>query len=312
MLRPVLYRRLPKPRRLFRHCRYQPYSPGSLASAFPWLSNNPDAASQRSRDHPSAGSKPTSTKAASPQTKTKFATYRAVQQGQRLRLEVRNKEQAPPTSSSSPKARLGPNGSQIDSMGRGLGTQLCLRARPPRARICEARQRRTGATTALSGSHGTQHIDEGSDPVSSFSKETAFSRLGRAFRRKSKTGSEMKADIGADLRSAPPLPAVPSNVARAKHQQTSLQIRSPRKRSRQAAAFPTRSHLTARPSMDIDAGGQDSTCHQRLRAEDVAADESRLGESASAMPPPKAQEPEEASTDTGLGQLHHGLGAENG
>ncbi|SJX60181.1 uncharacterized protein SRS1_11495 [Sporisorium reilianum f. sp. reilianum] len=176
------------------------YSPSSLANTFSWLSSNPDAASKRARVPPMPHGKPVSV-----QTKSDSPPIAQYSKGKGFGWNP-NKDQATPKSSS--KVRSGSGASQANSVGRGLGIKSTSELDLP-ARM---RSQRKGAPAPLRLSQDpiSLSIEEELKPRSNTSKgDSAFSRFGRAFRRKSKTGSDLKADFGASARDAPPLPNMP-------------------------------------------------------------------------------------------------------
>ncbi|CDU23753.1 uncharacterized protein SPSC_02382 [Sporisorium scitamineum] len=180
------------------------YSPGSLANTFPWLSSNPDAPPKRDRVPHASNSKPLS-----PQTKADSPPISQYSKGKGFGWNP-NKDQATPKSSS--KIRSGSGGSQVNSVGRGLGIKSTSELDLPE----RMRSQRKGAPAPprLSQDPISLSIEEELKPRSSTSKgDSAFSRFGRAFRRKSKTGSDLKADFSTTARDAPPLPKTPRTAS---------------------------------------------------------------------------------------------------
>lgn len=184
------------------------YTPGSLANTFPWLSSNPSAASRQDRASPSAqqaGHAPSKLDSppVSQYSKGKGFGYnpgedtRVTKSGSKLRAASGN-------------AKSNMHDTR-DSMGRGLGlkstSELDL---PERMR---SQRKAALAPPRLSQDPIAVSIEEELRPQASAPKnDSAFSRLGRAFRRKSKTGSDFRVDLSAESRDAPPLPKTPRRI----------------------------------------------------------------------------------------------------
>ena len=107
-----------------------------------------------------------------------------------------------------------PGSVSVDSAGRGLGfassSELDL---PERMRT---QRKGSLAPPRLSQDPISLSIEEELKPRSSSSSsksDSAFSRFGRAFRRKSKTGSDLRGDPGKDARDVPPLPKMPRKAS---------------------------------------------------------------------------------------------------
>ncbi|TKY90176.1 hypothetical protein EX895_000174 [Sporisorium graminicola] len=182
------------------------YSPGSLAHTFPWLSSNPDVTSRRDRAPFSPHSK-----AVSAHTKVDSPPVAQYSKGKGFGWNP-NKEHGSPKSSS--KIRTGSGASQVNSVGRGLGLKSTSELDLPE----RMRSQRKGAPAPprLSQDPISLSIEEELKPHSSTSKgESAFSRF---FRRKSKTGNDLKADFGSTARDAPPLPRIPHTAPSAASQ----------------------------------------------------------------------------------------------
>ncbi|KAJ9476959.1 Arf guanine nucleotide exchange factor SYT1 [Pseudozyma hubeiensis] len=176
------------------------YSPGSLSKAFPWLSGTSDTTPKRDLMSPPALSKPAPAKA-----KTDSPPVEQYSRGKGFGWNP-NKVHTTPKSSSKP--RLGSSTSYADLQNRGLGIKSSSELDLPE----RMRSQRKGAIAPprLSQDPMAFSIEEELQPRTSFSKgDSAFSRLGRAFRRKSKTGSDMKADFATKPPVVPPLPKTP-------------------------------------------------------------------------------------------------------
>ncbi|GAC96779.1 guanyl-nucleotide exchange factor [Pseudozyma hubeiensis SY62] len=176
------------------------YSPGSLAKTFPWLSGTSDTTPKRDVVASPALTKPVPAKA-----KTDSPPVEQYSRGKGFGWNP-NKVHTTPKSSSKP--RLGPSTSYADLQNRGLGIKSSSELDLPE----RMRSQRKGAIAPprLSQDPMAFSIEEELQPRTSFSKgDSAFSRLGRAFRRKSKTGSDMKADFATKPPVVPPLPKTP-------------------------------------------------------------------------------------------------------
>ncbi|SPC65164.1 uncharacterized protein UHOD_00236 [Ustilago sp. UG-2017b] len=187
------------------------YTPGFLANTFPWLSASQASPSRQSE------------------------TYERPTPPVQSRLAVQSKHDSPPVShyskgkgkgynpndqhkppKSSSKVRLTSNASKADtrqsrdSIGRGQGLTSSSELDLPE----RMRSQRKGAPAPPRLSQDPIAIsieEELKHNTSAQRNESAFSRLGRAFRRKSKSGSEFRADLGT-FRDLPPLPKTPRRI----------------------------------------------------------------------------------------------------
>lgn len=188
------------------------YTPGSLANTFPWLSTNPTGppAQLNLKEHtsPSMQSNLTS------QSTSDSPPVAQYSKGKGFGWNPHEDHKAPRSGS---RIRPAPSTSKMDArdnrdpLGRGLGFKSTSELDLPE----RMRSQRKGALAPprLSQDPTAISIEEELRPRAGANKhDSAFARLGRAFRRKSKTGSDLKADVGADARVAPPLPKAPRRV----------------------------------------------------------------------------------------------------
>ncbi|SPO20708.1 uncharacterized protein UTRI_00184 [Ustilago trichophora] len=185
------------------------YTPGSLANTFPWLSTNPSAASRQDRGSPAVQNRGIA------QIKLDSPPVSQYSKGKGFGFNPSEDHTAPKSSS---KIRPTPSSSKTDmrntkdSVTRGLSFQSSSELDLPE----RMRNQRKGALAPprLSQDPIAISIEDELRPRDSApaKNDSAFSRLGRAFRRKSKTGSDFKVDLGADARDVPPLPKTPRRV----------------------------------------------------------------------------------------------------
>ncbi|GAC73384.1 guanine nucleotide exchange factor [Moesziomyces antarcticus T-34] len=187
------------------------YTPGSLASTFPWLSSNPQSSSTHlvSRDRvlaPAQSSAQLQSHMDSPPNVSQYS------KGKGFGWNPNDQHRAPPKSASRLRTTTNTPRSEMrdtkDSIGRGLGfkstSELDL---PERMR---SQRKAALAPPRLSQDPIAISIEDELRPQPGVAKtDSAFSRLGRAFRRKSKTGSDLRVDLGSD---APPLPKTPRRM----------------------------------------------------------------------------------------------------
>ena len=184
------------------------YTPGSLANTFPWLSATSTAASKQGRGSPSTQNRAT----AEPKVDSPPVSLYSKGKGYGF-----NPSEEHTASKSASKLRLASSGPKADkrdakdAVGRGLGVKSSSELDLPE----RMRSQRKGALAPprLSQDPIAISIEEELRPRASAPKsDSAFSRLGRAFRRKSKTGNDLKVDLGADAHDAPPLPKTPRRM----------------------------------------------------------------------------------------------------
>ncbi len=187
------------------------YTPGSLASTFPWLSSNPQSSSTHlvSRDRvlaPAQSSAQLQSHMDSPPNVSQYS------KGKGFGWNPNDQHRAPPKSASRMRTTTNTPSSEMrgtkDSIGRGLGfkstSELDL---PERMR---SQRKAALAPPRLSQDPIAISIEDELRPQPGIAKtDSAFARLGRAFRRKSKTGSDLRVDLGSD---APPLPKTPRRM----------------------------------------------------------------------------------------------------
>ncbi|SPO19792.1 uncharacterized protein UTRI_00184_B [Ustilago trichophora] len=185
------------------------YTPGSLANTFPWLSTNPSAATRQDRASPAAQNRGVA------QAKMDSPPVSQYSKGKGFGFNPSEDHAVP-----KPGSRIRPTPSSsktdmrntTDSVSRGLGFQSSSELDLPE----RMRSQRKGALAPprLSQDPIAISIEDELRPRASApaKNDSAFSRLGRAFRRKSKTGSDFKVDLGADARDVPPLPKTPRRV----------------------------------------------------------------------------------------------------
>ncbi|KAJ1030472.1 hypothetical protein NDA16_001381 [Ustilago loliicola] len=187
------------------------YTPGSLASTFPWLSTNPASPSRRSETYERAT--PSAHSRLNVQSKLDSPPVSLYSKGKGYGYNPNEDHRAPRSGS---KIRLTSNASKADmresrdSIGRGHGLKSSSELDLPE----RMRGQRKGAPAPprLSQDPIAISIEEELKPNTNMPRnESAFSRLGRAFRRKSKSGTEFKADLGTS-RDLPPLPKTPRRV----------------------------------------------------------------------------------------------------
>lgn len=180
------------------------YSPSSLSRTFPWLSSTTDAASKRDR----VSSSPLYKHGIAP-IKTDSPPIEQYSRGKGFGWNP-NKDHATPKSASN--VRLGTSSSHPDVHSRGLGFKSSSELDLPE----RMRSQRKGAPAPprLSQDPIAFSIEEELRPHAHPSRsDSAFSRFGRAFRRKSKTGGEMRADYSAHAPAVPPLPRTPRKTS---------------------------------------------------------------------------------------------------
>lgn len=187
------------------------YTPGSLANTFPWLSANPASPSRRSETYERAT--PSTQSRLAVQSKLDSPPVSLYSKGKGYGYNPNDTNKAPKSAS---KIRLTSNASKADmreshdSIGRGHALKSSSELDLPE----RMRSQRKGALAPprLSQDPIAISIEEELKPSTGVQRnESAFSRLGRAFRRKSKSGSEFKADLGSS-RDLPPVPKTPRRV----------------------------------------------------------------------------------------------------
>ncbi|SNX81458.1 uncharacterized protein MEPE_00163 [Melanopsichium pennsylvanicum] len=246
------------------------YTPASLANTFPWLSANPATNFKQDRGSLSAKGR------AIAQTKMDSPPVSHFSKGKGFGWNPAEDHRAPKLGTN---IRPNPSASKVDmrgtrdavGRGRGLGIKSSSELDLPE----RMRSQRKGALAPprLSQDPIAISIEEELRPRSNVPPKTdsAFSRLGRAFRRKSKTGSDLKVDLNADAKDVPPLPKTPRRVP-----SQALSVKS----SKPTDPFAAKALKAADPVPSLTKASMDAA-HQHKELPDVHAQGSISADSSS-------------------------------